>query len=148
MSTSTTTAPDPRQSSAADRLPAGAGPNGWLAFAAVLLFINGFLASFWGVAAITSEDVITVGGSGDVTIWSFDAWGWIQLTLGVLMVLVSVGLFLGKGAARWAAVLFVTVHALAQFGSLAAFPLWSITVLAIDLVILYNLLVRWQLEEL
>lgn len=134
---SSTTSPEP--------LPAGAGPNGWLAFAGVLLFINGFLAAFWGVAAITSEDVITVGGRGDVTIWSFDAWGWIQLTLGVAMVLVSAGLFLGKGAARWMAVVFVTVHALAQFGSLAAFPLWSITVLVLDIVILYNLFVRWQL---
>lgn len=126
-------------------LPAGAGPNGWLAFAGVLLFINGFLAAFWGVAAITSEEVISVGGRGDVTIWSFDAWGWIQLILGAVMVLVSVGLFLGKGAARYLAIGLVTVHALSQFGSLAAFPLWSIAVIVLDVVILYNLFVRWQL---
>lgn len=126
-------------------LPAGAGPNGWLAFAGVLLFIDGFLAAFWGVAAITNPDVVTVGGHGAVTLWSFDAWGWIQLVLGVLMVLTSVGLFTGSSAARWAAVAFVTLHALAQFGSLAAFPLWSIAMLALNIVILYNLLVRWQL---
>lgn len=132
-------------STTAEPLPPGAGPNGWLAFAAVLIFLDGFLAAFWGVAAITSNDVITVGGSGDVTIWSFTGWGWIQLILGVVMVLTSAGLFLGKSAARWAAVAAVVLLTLAQFGSLAAFPLWSITVIALNIVILYNLLVRWQL---
>lgn len=129
-----------------DPLPAGAGPNGWLAFAGVLLFINGFLAAFWGIAAITSEEVVTVGGHGAVTIWDFDTWGWIELTLGVLLVLTSIGLFTGSSVARWAAIVFVVVHVLAQFGSLAAFPLWSIFVISLNIVILYNLIVRWQLD--
>jgi hypothetical protein len=138
MSTSTSTTREP--------LPAGAGPNGWLAFAAMLLFLNGLFGSFWGLAAILNSDVITVGGKG-VVIWDFTTWGWITLVISLVMVLTAIGMVLGKSAARWVAVVFVTLHALAQFGSLTAFPLWSILLITIDIVILYNLFVRWQLED-
>lgn len=138
MSTSTTTR---------EPLPPGAGPNGWLAFASILLFLNGLFGAFWGLAAILNDPVVTVGGGKGVVIWDFTTWGWITLVISVLMVLTSVGLVLGKSGARWLAVGFVTVHALAQFGSLPAFPLWSILLICLDVVILYNLFVRWQLED-
>lgn len=134
---STTTAREP--------LPPGAGPNGWLAFASIILFINGLFASFWGLAAILNDDVLTVGGRG-VVILDFTTWGWITLILGILLVATSVGLVLGKPVARWLAVVFVTIHCLTQFGVITAFPLWSILLITLDIVILYNLFVRWQLD--
>ncbi|MBJ7473070.1 MAG: hypothetical protein JHD16_17325 [Solirubrobacteraceae bacterium] len=135
-------------SSSATREPLqpGAGPNGWLAFASILLFLNGFFGAFWGLTAILNSDVITVGGKG-VVIWDFTTWGWITLIVSVVMVLTSVGMVLGKSAARWLAVVFTTIHALVQFGSISAFPLWSILLISLDVVILYNLFVRWQLED-
>lgn len=132
-------------STAREPLPPGAGPNGWLAFASILLFINGLFASFWGLAALLNDEAVTVGGRG-VVIWDFTTWGWIILITGVLLVATSVGLVLGKSAARWLAVVFTTIHALAQFGALTAFPLWSILLISLDIIILYNLFVRWQLD--
>ncbi|MEI2701845.1 MAG: hypothetical protein V9E83_05530 [Baekduia sp.] len=132
---------------ASQKLPAGAGPNGWLAFAGILLFLNGMFSAMWGLAAITDSKVVTIGGGGDVTIWDFTLWGWAALVIGVLMAATGVGLFLGNTAARMAAVVFTVLHALSQFGSISAFPLWSILVVALDVVILYQLVARWQLEE-
>jgi hypothetical protein len=110
----------------------------------MMMFINGMFAAMWGLAAILNNKVVTVGGSG-VTIWDFTAWGWIVLVLGVLLVTTGVGLFTGNTAARGAAIVFTTLHALAQFGAISAFPLWGILMISLDIIILYQLLVRWQL---
>jgi len=128
-----------------DKLPAGAGPNGWLAFAGIMLFLNGMFGALWGLSAILNSKVVTVGGSG-VTIWDFTTWGWIVLVIGVLMAMTGIGLFTGNTAARGAAIVFTLLHALAQFGAISAFPLWGILMISLDVVILYQLLARWQLS--
>ena len=114
-------------SSRQDDLPAGAGSNGWIAFAAIL-----------------NDKVVTVGGGTGVTVWDFTGWGWIQLVIGIVMMIVSVGLFTGNGAARWLAVFMAMLSALAQFGIISAFPLWAILVIVLDVVVIYQLVARWD----
>jgi hypothetical protein len=133
-------------SSSRSRLPAGAGPNGWIAFAGIVLFLTGSLSALYGLAAILNDEVLSVGGRG-VVIWDFTTWGWVTLIIGVGMALTGVGLFTGNTAARWFAVLFTVLNALAQFGTVTAFPLWSLLIIALDVVILYQLVARWQLED-
>jgi hypothetical protein len=123
--------------------PAGAESNGWLAFAGIVLFLNGIFAALYGLTAILNDEVITVGGRG-VVVWDFTHWGWIQMIAGVVMALTAVGLFMGTTAARWLAVAIVTFHATLQFVFISAFPLWAILSIVLDVVILYQLLARWQ----
>jgi hypothetical protein len=122
----------------------GAANNAWLAFAGVLLVLDGIFGALWGLAAIINDNVVTVGGRGGAVIWDLTAWGWIGLAIGLAMILAGVGLLIGNAAARWLAVLIVGVHAVIQFPSLSAFPLWSIFAIALDVVILYQLIVRWR----
>jgi hypothetical protein len=129
------------------RLPAGAGPNGWLAFAGIVLFLNGVFSALFGLAAVLNDDVVTVGGGQGVVIWDFTAWGWISIVLGIVMALTGIGLFTGNAAARWLAIVFTTINALVQFAYVPAFPLWTLLVIALDVVILYQLIARWQLTE-
>jgi hypothetical protein len=121
-----------------------AGPTGWATFAGVVLLINGCFAVMFGLAAILNDDVVTVGGGTGVTIWDFTAWGWITLVIGVFMILTSAGLFAAAGWARWTAVGFAMLNALAQFGTISAFPLWSLLVVALDITIIYQLVARWD----
>jgi hypothetical protein len=133
-------------SSRRDDLPAGAGSNGWIAFAGIVLFLNGMFGALYGLAAILNDDVVTVGGGTGVTVWDFTAWGWIQLIIGIVMVIVAVGLFTGNAAARWLAVGMAMLSALAQFGIISAFPLWAILVIVLDVVVIYQLVARWEPE--
>jgi hypothetical protein len=133
-------------SSRRDDLPAGAGSNGWIAFAGIVLFLNGICGALYGLTAILNDDVVTVGGGTGVTVWDFTGWGWIQLIIGVVMAIVAVGLFTGNGAARWLAIFMAMLSALAQFGIISAFPLWAILVIVLDVVIIYQLVVRWDPE--
>lgn len=131
----------------ADRPLPGAESSGWVAFAGILLFINGCFTAFWGLAAVLNDEVVTVGGGAGVVIWDITAWGWAAIVIGVLMILTGIGLFTGNRAARWAAIFFATVSALFQFGIVTAFPLWAIMVIVIDLVVIYHLVAHWRTPE-
>ncbi len=118
-------------------------PSGWVAFAGVILFIAGSLNFFYGLGGILNDEVVTVQGRG-VIVWDFTAWGWIHLILGVIMVLTAAGLFYGQTWARAMAVLFATVNAIAQIGLITAFPLFSILIIVLDVVVIYQLTAGWQ----
>ena len=136
----------PLPSSHRDDLSAGAGSNGWIAFAGIVLFLNGMFGALYGLGAILNDKVVTVGGGTGVTVWDFTGWGWIQLVIGIVMAIVAVGLFTGNSAARWLAIGMAMLSALAQFGIISAFPLWAILVIVLDVVVIYQLVVRWEPE--
>jgi hypothetical protein len=71
-------------------------------------------------------------------------WGWVHLILGSIMALTGLGLLAGSSGARWAAVLFVTVNAIAQIVWFPAAPLWAFLMIILDVVIIYQLTARWQ----
>jgi hypothetical protein len=119
------------------------GDSGWAAFAGVLLFIVGSLNALWGLAGILNDDVVVVGGHGaliaDITLW-----GWLHLILGSVIAVTGVGLLAGNSAARWPAVLFVAINAIAQIVWFPAAPLWAFLVILLDVVIIYQLTARWD----
>lgn len=118
-------------------------PTGWTVFAGILLFIIGSLDALWGLAAILNDEVVIVGGHGAI-IADITAWGWIHFILGSAMALTGLGLFAGSSGARWFAVLFVSVNAIAQVSWFPAAPLWSFMIIILDVVILYQLTARWE----
>lgn len=118
-------------------------PGGWIIFAAVTLFMTGGFNILFGIAALLNDKVVTVSGQG-VMIWDFTTWGWIMIVAGGVMMLTGIGLGLGVGIARWLAIGFVLLNAVFQFGIASAFPLLAILVIALDVVILYQLTVGWS----
>ena len=117
-------------------------PTGWIQFAGIVLAIAGFFSLIWGFAAILNDEVVHVGGQG-VLIADFTAWGWAQLVLGSVMLLTAGGLFSGRGWARWTAVAFASLNAIAQVGVMSSFPLWALLVVALDVTVIYQLTAKW-----
>jgi len=117
--------------------------SGWTVSAAVALLIIGTLNVLWGLAATTDSELVAVGGRG-VMAWTFAAWGWIHLVLGALLVLAGAGLLAMKEWARWIAVWFAGANAILQIGVITAFPLWSILIIALDFMVMYQLTERWE----
>jgi hypothetical protein len=126
-----------------DTTSRGGGPTGWAVFAGVILVVLGFLNLFWGLAAILEDQNVIVGGNG-VIITDLTAWGWASLIVGVIQVLVGFGLF---GAAQWARVagiFFAALAAIGQIGIVTAFPIWSLIVIILSIVVIYQLSVNWE----
>jgi hypothetical protein len=116
---------------------------GWAVFAGVMLVMVGFLDLFYGLAGIVNDDVLTVGGEG-VIILDTTAWGWAHFIIGIIMVLTGLGLFAGAEWARWTGVFFAMLSAIGQVGLITAFPLWSILIVALDVLVIYNLTARGE----
>ena len=66
-------------------------------------------------------------------------WGWITFILGVLQLLAAPGVLLGNQLARWFAVAVIGLNAIDQMFFIPAYPLWSLTIIAVDVVALYGL---------
>ena len=136
---------------ARDSVPAAAAPreaelSGWGAFAGVILFLAGTFSFLYGLGAVLNDEVVTAGGTGGVIVWDFTAWGWVHMALGVAMVAVSVGLFATRGWARWGAVAFATINAIAQITIITAFPIYALIVIAMDVIVIYQLTTNWYRE--
>lgn len=111
---------------------------GWVAFAGVLLMILGTLNVIDGIAAIGQAHFYVANAHyvfGDLR-----TWGWIALCIGVLLLLVGLGVFAKNQFARWAGVVALSLNAIAQLLMMPAYPLWSLSIFAIDILAIYGLI--------
>ena len=118
---------------------------GWIGFAGILMLIIGSIDFFQGLIALFEDEYFIVTASGFLAV-DLTAWGWIMLIWGVLLVLAGLGLLSGQEWARWFAIVVVSINFIAQLGFLgnSQYPLWSLTVIALDMVVLYALTARWD----
>jgi hypothetical protein len=120
---------------------------GWIAFAGILLVIIGFIDVIWGLFAIIEDQFVKATPKG-LAIIDVTGWGWLTLLWGGLLVLAGFGLLGGAGWARWLAIIGVSIGAIGQMAYMAnypqAYPLWNITVLALQIVVLYALVAKWE----
>ena len=117
---------------------------GWVGFAGILMLIVGSIDFFQGLIALFDDEYFVVTASGFLVV-DLTAWGWIMLFWGVLLALGGLGLLSGQGWARWFTIVVVSLNFLAQLGFLgnSAYPLWTLTAIALNFIILYALIVRW-----
>ena len=118
---------------------------GWIGFAAIIMLIVGTLTFFEGLIAIIRDEYYVVTGSG-VLLFDLTTWGWIMLFWGVLLFLAGAGLYAGSGWARWFTVVLVSLNVLAQLGFVgnSQYPLWTLTVLVLNIIVIYALTARWE----
>jgi uncharacterized membrane protein (DUF2068 family) len=118
---------------------------GWIGFAGMLLLIVGAIDFFQGLIALFEDEYFVVTASGFLVV-DLTAWGWIMLIWGVLLVCAGLGLIAAQGWARWFAIVVVSLNFIAQLGFLgnSQYPLWSLTVMALNIIVLFALTARWE----
>lgn len=108
-------------------------------FAGVLLGVIGFFNLLYGIAAVNRSVVFVT--DAHYVIWNLRTWGWITMVVGALALLAAIGVLAGNQLARWFGVFVVAVNALNHMFFMAAYPLWSIVVIAVDIFAIYALCV-------
>ena len=118
---------------------------GWIGFAGMLMLIIGGLNIIQGLVALFEDEYFVVTPSGFLVV-DLTAWGWILLIWGILLVLAGLGLLAAQGWARWCAIVLVALNFVVQLGFLgnSAYPLWALTGLALNVIVLYALTARWD----
>jgi len=110
---------------------------GLVLFAGVLLLVVGFWNLIYGISALAKSSVFVANAHyvfGDLR-----TWGWITLIISALQILAGIGVMTGNQAARWAGIILVGLNLINQMFFIPAYPFWSLTIIAMDIVALYGL---------
>jgi len=118
---------------------------GWIGFAGMLMLIIGGIDFFQGLIALFEDEYFVVTADKFLVI-DLTAWGWVMMIWGVLLMLAGLGLLAGQGWARWFAIFVVAINFFAQLGFLgnSQYPLWALTALALNVLVLFALTARWS----
>ena len=112
---------------------------GLVLFAAGLLCAGGIFQFLAGLAAIIDDEFFAVV-DGYAYYMDVTVWGWIHLVLGIVLVLTGIALFRNIFYARFIAMMFVILAAVANFLYIPYQPVWSIILLAINGAVLWALI--------
>ncbi len=118
---------------------------GWIGFAAILMAMIGAITFFEGLIAIIRDNYYIVARQ-QVFLFDVSTWGWIMLFWGILLFLAGLALAAKSGWARWFTIFLVILNLLGQLSWLgnSQYPLWSLTVITLEIVVLYALTARWK----
>ncbi|MET0829084.1 MAG: hypothetical protein ABWY26_06160 [Microbacterium sp.] len=118
------------------------GWTGWVVFAGVILMVSGIFSAVQGLVAVIGPDSYYVLTGGSLWLLDVAGWGWWNLMIGILLILTAVALFAGQTWARVAAVILVILSAVGQLLLIPAQPWWSLILIALDILIIYALIVH------
>ena len=111
---------------------------GFTMFAAFMMILIGSFHIIIGIAGIL-EDEFFVTTPNWVLEFDASTWGWIHLLAGIVVLLAGFGLFSGAVWARTVGVIMATVSAIANFAFIPYYPVWSLTIIAIDVFVIWAL---------
>jgi hypothetical protein len=115
---------------------------GWVLFGGILMFIVGAFNVIAGVVALFKDEYFLVAKSGLVIELDYTAWGWWLIIWGAAVALTGFGVMVGQTWARVVGVILVAINALMNFAFLSAYPVWTTIVIALDVIVIYALIVH------
>jgi tetrahydromethanopterin S-methyltransferase subunit F len=118
------------------------GWTGWVVFAGIMLIMLGAFQVIEGLVALFDEGYYLVASSGLVLHVDYNVWGWVHLVIGVLAVATGLGLLAGNTAARVAGIVLAVLSAIVNLAFIAAYPVWSTVVIAVDIIVIYAIVVH------
>jgi hypothetical protein len=113
--------------------------SGWISFAGIMMILLGGFQIIEGLVAIFRPAYYLIGDAGLVVSVSYTGWGWFHLLLGVLILAAGFGVMAGKTWARVVGIVLAVLSALANLVFIAAYPLWAIVVIAVDVAVIFAL---------
>jgi hypothetical protein len=104
--------------------------------AGALLFTSAVLTVLQGVQALVDHKPLIIG-SHYMYRFSATGWGWIHIAAGIVLGIIAVGLITGAVWARVTAIVMACISIVTMFMWLPYYPMWSIIVIALDVVIIW-----------
>jgi hypothetical protein len=111
---------------------------GFVLFAAIMMMMAGIFQALNGLIAIFQDEFYVRTPN---YIFQFDAttWGWVHLLLGIVVALAGWGLLSGQTWARVVGITLAVLSAIANFLFIPYYPVWSLLIIAIDVVVIWAL---------
>ena len=115
------------------------GWTGWITFAGVMMVIGGALNALYGLIGIVNDEWVVWTNRASLYL-DISQWGWIHLIVGLIVLFSGIGVFSGNVLARTVGVIAVSLSLIANFFFIPAYPLWSLIVVTIDVLVIWALI--------
>jgi hypothetical protein len=110
---------------------------GWILFAAIMFVLASCLNIIWGIAAVSSSHFFV--GNAHYIVSDLNTWGWIVMGFGVLEALAALSIWRGGAFGRWFGIVVAGLAVVAAMMSIPAYPFWSLTLIALYVLVIYAL---------
>lgn len=114
---------------------------GWIYFAALMLLFAGIFQLISGMTALLNK-TFYAANNGTIVVFDIATWGWIHLLLGLFLVCTGIALFSGSQWARVIAIILAAFNFIAQFAFIGSYPIWSIIIMILDIIVIYALTIH------
>jgi hypothetical protein len=122
--------------------------SGWIWFAGWLMILMGAVDVLEGVIAVVRQHYYVLTPT-QIIVFDLKTWGWVTLIWGAVIALAGLGVLTHHAVARWFAVVVASLAVIEQLGFVGSsqYPLWALVEIAIAVVVIYALIVRWGEAE-
>src|SRR4051794_10976081 len=134
------------QSSAVTAEPVGAASQhdeprgaGWVLFAGMMLVLVAVLNGIYGIAAIGNSSFFV--NDTRYILSDLNTWGWVMLGLAALQMAAAFSVWNGNKFGVWFGIGVAGLNAIGSLMSIPAYPLWSLAVFSVDILVIYGLAV-------
>ncbi len=111
---------------------------GFILFAGIMMIVAGGLQAFTGLVALF-ENEFYVATRNYLLQFDATAWGWIHLLGGLLIVAAGFAVMAGKTWGRVIGIILAALSLLANFAFMPYYPFWSLTIIAVDIFVIWAL---------
>ena len=118
---------------------------GWIRLAGILMLLIATIDFFQGLIAIVRSEYYALTPN-QIIVFDTTTWGWITLIWGIVVGCAGFGLLAGANWARWFTIIAGSINFLVQLGFVGSsqYPLWTLTGLVLNAIVLYAVIVRWE----
>jgi len=119
-----------------------AQPSGWVGmvvFGGLMMIVAGTFHAMAGLVGLFNDSYWLVPSQDLVVTVDYTTWGFVHLVIGVLAIAAGAGILAGQTWARATGVVLAVISALVNIAFLAAFPLWAMLIIALDVLVIYAL---------
>jgi hypothetical protein len=141
-----TTGPAPQQRATVRQYTGGDGGityeeergYGWVLFAGTMLALLATVNFIDGIAAVSKSSFFV--GNAKFVISDLKTWGWILIAVAAIQGVTAIGVWLKWKGVRWVGVTIAGLNSIAQLMFMPAYPFWSLSLFAVDILVMYGLI--------
>lgn len=141
---------NPTAQNATTNPEAGMAPgHGWVTYAGIMLIVGAVANGLWGWAALADaqEWGETYPLLDSAFVGRLEFWGWVALVWAGVLALGAALLFAGHSSGRVIGMIVAGVSIVFWLIVMPAFPLFAITVIALDALVIFGLAVHWPASD-
>lgn len=105
------------------------------------MILSGVLQTIAGLTALLNSDWLLVTQQ-NLLVFNFTTWGWVHLLAGLIILVAGFSVMHGATWARAVGVVLATFSFIANMAYVNTYPIWSIVVMVVDVLVIYALTVH------